>query len=238
MEMIDPLDLLPPPRSSTPSPRKGDQLFCNDRLEGSTAHIHIDKVGHEAAYIQGYHRGAECLVQHVLEKDGGDENVLIYPIVFLYRHHIELALKRILLRCPEMLGRQLTPDEEKHLADHRLDNLWSDLKPLIGPIYDAMLWREPEAADLEGINSYIRQLSDADPQSYSFRYSRKKKRNEASLPKTLTHINIRHFAEMMERLISYIDDIDTATSLYEEYCDEANAEYAYDCAVLRGDHDY
>jgi hypothetical protein len=49
--------------------------------------------------------------------DGGvekqsDQDYLVYPIMFLYRHHIELALKNIILRTPYLIDRALTDDEK------------------------------------------------------------------------------------------------------------------------------
>lgn len=50
-------------------------------------------------------------------------------MISLYPHHVELALKTIMLRIPYLLDRPLTEGEKKHLGKHRLDLLWRDLKP-------------------------------------------------------------------------------------------------------------
>jgi hypothetical protein len=68
------------------------------------------------AYKKGYRREAEKLVQHVLSDDA-DPNFLIYPIVFLYQRHLELTLKRILYRTPQLLGRAPTNAESDRLGD-------------------------------------------------------------------------------------------------------------------------
>jgi len=91
-------------------------------------------------------------------------------------------------------------------------------------IYQSVGWDKPESIDVEGIDDYIRQLSDQDPNSYCFRYSHSKK-GTRSLPADLKRLNLRHFAEMMSRIVSYIDGIDTATSVVEEWQDEMEADY-------------
>jgi hypothetical protein len=54
--------------------------------------------GDEYAYREGYRKGAQILVRAV-EETQSDQDFLVYPIVFLYRHHIELALKRVIKRA-------------------------------------------------------------------------------------------------------------------------------------------
>lgn len=43
-------------------------------------------------YCEGYLKGARILANYARNR-GHDQEVLIFPIAFLYRHHIELSLK-------------------------------------------------------------------------------------------------------------------------------------------------
>jgi hypothetical protein len=208
-------------------PRKGDHLFRGDLPDWpNNARLDIGSEGASLAYMKGYQRGAELLVQHVTEHHL-DKNVLVYPIVFLYRHHLELALKRIIRRSPRLLNRELTQNEIDHLERHRLNVLWDDLKPMFTEIFEAVGWNKPETADVEGVDDYVRQLSAVDLDSFSFRYPHSKK-GERSLPEDLKHVNLRHFVELMSRIASYIDGIDTATSAVEGWRDDMEAEYSGD----------
>lgn len=164
------------------------------------------------------------LAAHVVAGSGNDKNLLVYPIIFLYQHHLELAFKRIMRRVPSLLSRDLTRDEQCHLDKHRLDSLWQDLKPMFTEILEAVGWKRPDQADIEGVDDYIRQLSKVDPDGFSWRYAHSKKLSRL-LPKDLTPINLRHFAEMIDRLVTYVDLIDTATSVVEEWQDDMEAEY-------------
>jgi hypothetical protein len=211
--------------SLPPSPRKEDKLFRGD-LPDWHNNACLGSYGDSVAYTEGYRRGAELLVQHVVDHHS-DQDYLVYPIIFLYRHHLELALKRIISRSPRLLSRELTQEEKAHLQKHRLDLLWQDLKPMFAGICEAVEWDKPEVADVEGADAYIQQLTELDRNSLSFRYWQSKA-GERSLPEDLQRINLRHFAEMMNRLVRYIDGIDSATSLVEDWQDDMESSYGND----------
>jgi hypothetical protein len=154
-----------------------------------------------------------------------DRDYLVYPIILLYRRHIELALKEIILRAPYLIERPLTKDEKGHLGKHRLDFLWQDLKPMFAAICKAVGW-ESSTDDLDGVDDYVRQLSAVDADSFSSRYARSKK-GDRSLPPELGRINLRHLAEMLERLADYLDGIDGAIGQVEEFKSEMASDADY-----------
>jgi hypothetical protein len=206
--------------AAPPPPRKGDKLFRGDLRDWKNNACLRD--GDECAYREGYRRGAQLLVQAVGET-GRDQDLLVYPIVFLYRHHIELALKRIIRQAPYLIERSLTKLENDHLGQHRLDWLWQDFKPMAAAISKAAGWDELPAEDVGGIDDYIRQLFEIDPRSYSLRYAHSKT-GDPSLPKELTHINLRHFGELMERLSNYLEGLEAGSSHLVDLKQEMEAE--------------
>jgi hypothetical protein len=211
------------------APRKGDLLFRGDLRDWTNnACLDVMRNGDPIAYKEGYRRGSEILARYV-DENARDQDFLVYPIVFLYRHHIELALKRIITRAPYLIDRPLSEKEKQHLGKHRLDLLWNDLKPMMDEICKTTGWRVPPSTDIEGIDDYIRQLSEIDADSFSFRYAQSKK-GTRSLPSDLRHINLRHFAEMMERLASYIGGIDDSTEFLLETKTEMEAEWRSEMA--------
>jgi len=216
------LPVLPPP------PRKGDQLFRDDLPDHSNASAQ----GEQAEYSEGYRRGARVLVEHVL-KNPQDRDFLVFPIIFLYRHHIELALKKIIMLAPYLIDRELTKFEQDNLDQHRLDRLWRDLKPMFAAIYEALGWPAPEPVDIEGIDDYIAQISRVDPRSDAFRYSYSKKR-KPSLPVELRWINLRNFAELIERLAHYFEGIEMAAQELADFKGEQEADYRNEMFWLGG----
>ena len=192
--------------------------------------------GDEFAYREGYRRGAQTLVRAVQEAQS-DQDFLVYPIVFLYRHHVELALKRIIRQTPYLIERPLTKLENDHLEQHRLDLLWEDFKPMAAAICKAAGWDELPAEDVEGIGDYIHQLCEVDPRSYSLRYAHSKK-GDPSLPKELTHINLRHFGELMERLANYLDGLEAGAGHLEDLKQELEADMMADYYSDYASEDY
>ena len=67
------------------------------------------------------------LVEHVIQQQC-DQGYLVYPVVFLYWHHIELAPKNILLTHAVLIDRPFTETEKQHLGRHRSDVLWQDFE--------------------------------------------------------------------------------------------------------------
>jgi hypothetical protein len=58
----------------------------------------------------GYRRAANVLAEHA--RQHGGEAFLFYPILFLYRHHVELMLKNLILAFDEAEVRSITQAEE------------------------------------------------------------------------------------------------------------------------------
>jgi hypothetical protein len=146
------------------------------------------------------------LVEHVVVHQR-DQDYLVYPIIFLYRHSIELALKGLLRRAPILIKRPLTEKESKHQkSEHCLEVLWKDLKPIFSTICTASGWGPPDEADIEGVDSYIHQLTELDPYSFSGRYPCSQKGVPAPLL-NFKRINLRHFAELLEQLANYFDGL-------------------------------
>jgi hypothetical protein len=108
------------------------------------------------------------LIEYVCQ-NGRDQDFLVYPIIFLYRHHIELMLKRRIRLAPYLTDNSLAEKEKRDLDRHRLDLLWDDLKKMLPAIYNAAGWGKPNAANIDGINEYIGQLCQMDADSFSFR---------------------------------------------------------------------
>ena len=201
--------------SRPPRPRKDDRLFrCDLPCESDNVRLCCDP----DAYKIGYRRAAEHVVQYVLghPRESGS---LTLPFLFLYRHHVELALKRIIYCTPGLLRRDLTKSELAHLEHHDLCQLWHDLEPILASIFEAVNWKKPKAEDLDGIREYVRQLAGVDPFSTRFRYWKSKGGN-SSLPATLPDFNIRHFSEMMGRLADFLEALDTATTAVSEMLEE------------------
>ncbi len=196
-----------------PWPKKGDQLFATDSDWWHNACLNYDCSW--GIYARGYKTGADVLVQHVLDTHSG-QDYLIYPIVFLYQQFIELRLKELIRN-----GSQLIDNPRDIPMHHSILNLWADCRKILEEI-----WPDGDKADLNAVEDCIKEFSNIDPRSMSFRYPVDKDGNP-SLPQELTHINIRHLGEVMQGIASLLDGCDAGIDAMLDYKAEMNS-YRYD----------
>src|SRR5579863_1833172 len=111
-----------------PWPRKGDVLF-----DAGSDWWHSACVGWAPdqwmGYAEGYKLGADLLVQNVMETRS-HRDFLVYPIVFLYRQALEIALKHLIIR-----GSQLLDADENPPTHHSLVRLWQKCRPILEEVW-------------------------------------------------------------------------------------------------------
>jgi hypothetical protein len=133
-----------------PPPRKGDVLFGGgDESQTNACIAHWHDV--EWTYSTGFRRAAGYLAAQVCET-GREQDTLIYPIVYLYRHQVGLALKSIIGVASALLERELSEADRKKLGQHRLAELWGVARPLLDPVCELAGNPPFPSDDLEGIS--------------------------------------------------------------------------------------
>lgn len=215
-----------------PPPRKSDVLFGIGT--DWQANACINSFDPAMAYQDGYRRAALQLAEYVCEAGRG-QDYLVYPIVYLYRHHVELTLKSIIDAAAFVTDCPLTDKDIDALGRHDLARLWKLARQMLDPACELGGESPLPADDLEGIDSYIDQLHQHDPDGTRFRYSTtkvkgQKARRQPSLPSNLKHINIRNFAEHMEKLSDYLEGLDNWIG------DLVDAKIEYQAQRMRDGH--
>jgi hypothetical protein len=205
-------------------PRKGDAVIPSptplDRYRGDPAD----------AYAFGYRMAANILAEHV--RGQGCEAVLFYPVVFLYRHHVELMLKNLIFAFNDPAVRRVTESEELSKEDrdslqtgkkaHSLHALWGRLLPMVKALGGVVSDEE-----IKGISSYIQQLTEIDPHSVSFRYATGFEETKAALGRAQKEgalVDLQTFAEAMERLAGILGGLDSYVGEIIGYCDGSGDE--------------
>jgi hypothetical protein len=203
-----------------PAPEADDVLFAFDSRDPmANACLNISWRP-DLFYSSGYLEGARQLVHHVL-RTHSDQDMLIFPIVFLYRHHVELLLKRLLMVTSSVVNKSLSAAEVKHLRKHRIDLLWNDVKQTLYASCRGASAAPPTKENVAGVDSYVKQLTNVDRDSQSFRYPTS---NEGSATLSgLTRINIRTFAERMESLCNFLGSIEGNLQLHLDFEAEMRA---------------
>lgn len=128
---------------------------------------------------------------------------MIYPLMYLYRHYIELRLKMLLKNVLELLDETETERLNELLDGHSLEPLWQNIAARLPAVCEIGNERPIPKEDTSGVYSYIRQLVEHDPDGQRFRYH-VSKTGETSLKDT-RYVNSRQFAQRMEQLAEYLD---------------------------------
>lgn len=195
-----------------PWPNKDDDLLelGDDWTNNATLNYSSDELN---IYSEGYKQAGDILSER-LQKNRTGLDFLVYPLIFLYRHHIELELKIIVKE-----GSYLLDGERIMRNHHKLNNLWDDAKKIIEKI-----WPDGEKDELNAVEKTVLQLSDLDPGSFAFRYDRDKDGNKPN--PDLKHIDIKKFSEVINNISAFFDGVGTAISVYIEHQEDMKRDFS------------
>jgi hypothetical protein len=142
-------------------------------------------------YTEGYRLAAEILIERIADT-GFDQDFLVYPIGFLYRHYIELSLKDII-----GTGQELADYDSAPPGGHELQRLWEKARVHIEREFSG------ESSHLARADELIAELARTDPTSQTFRY-RVDTRGRAHLEDQEV-LNLGQFAEAMRELSVFLE---------------------------------
>ncbi len=176
---------------SLPWPAEGDLLFTSGHQDWQNNACLTWTEGN-SIHLEGYKLAADQLVT-TIEAGGHDQDFLVYPIVFLYRHHLELLLKEL-----RATGWRLYDWDLNANGGHKLPGLWKDCRKVIEET-----WPNAPGSDADVVGRLIAEFDAMDPNSTAFRYSTSMK-GEKSLPDDIAHLNLRHLRQTMDRLSLFL----------------------------------
>jgi hypothetical protein len=142
-------------------------------------------------YIEGYRLAAEFLIERVANT-AFDQDFLVYPICFLYRHYVELSLKDII-----GTGQELVDEDSAPPGGHELQKLWVKARLHIEREFSG------ETSQLTRADELIAELADTDATSQTFRY-RVDNRGRPHLAGQEV-LNLGQFAEAMRELSRFLE---------------------------------
>jgi hypothetical protein len=183
------------------------------------------------AFAEGYHVAGKVLAEK-LASDEGYADYEGYPILFLYRHALELYLKAVVYRGAMLLGlvSERRIDTTRLFTRHEL----VPLLPHVKAIWETQAWGF-EGSDLTSFDDFadlIHSLENVDPQSYAFRYPINRT-GEAHLPHHFV-VNVVSFARSMDGLLHLLRG--ATVGLKEEFQLEAQARYELEHFLEDHDH--
>lgn len=198
---------------------KGDQLFTNDevrtRFDKITNYSYTDyKLKSFSVLAFTYKEAADRLVESLENFTPRFNSYPTPPIVYLYRHYLELHLK--------YFAQELIPEfrNSPNRYNHKIGELWQKLKPIL--IQTSQL-NTYEVSEIEAVEECIMEFADIDPDSFAFRYPIDKKGQPLLLGKPrlqdISYINLQHLAEKMAGIYRFLSELDL---LMMQYSNRAN----------------
>lgn len=149
-----------------PWPVKGREFWGQDDSKHTDAHIHwIRDLGFDLA--DAFKLVGDFAIAEVSRGgDGTHPDRFALPILYLYRHAIELQLKLIVRQAIRLrlLERSNGLDDLLN-SEHDLKRLWSNARMAM-----QKRWPGAKPTDLQVVQEYIFILDDIDPDGQRFRY--------------------------------------------------------------------
>lgn len=182
-----------------PWPKKGDKVFTSDGDFGYLIRTQAQESWE--TYIHSYRMGAEMLVERTHETLA--LNWLIFPIVYLYRHYLELRLKSLIWHGDILAGEPLTKLDNQH----SLGALWRICRRKLEQ------WQKDcPKDDLDAVESTILEFDTIDPKSQAARYPTER---DGSPSRILgKDINLDTFAKTLKKTSNFLD---SAADIFSEY---------------------
>lgn len=163
-------------------------------------------------YADGYRMAAEDLCNLVLETEKSID-FYVYPIIYLYRHYIELRLKEILDHSSQLL------DEDFDLPKtHDIKVCWTKVRKTI-----ISIWPEEEEDTLNEMETLIDAINNIDKKSDAFRYPIDRNLNHHL--QDVLFINLKNFQELIKPLCDNLDGIIQSIRVAEQHKSEMLTAY-------------
>lgn len=173
-----------------PWPKLDERLLRSDLPDWKNNAVLNWRSEHTWGYTEGYRLAVQLLASAVVES-GRNQDKLVYPIVFLARHAVEISMKRIVELEPQR------PTTTAPRASHDLLAIWKECKAVL-------LDYSPDSAEVWAVERQVEELHSIDPKSVAFRYDKNLDGSQA-IPAEFTHLNLRHFAAVVEKLLSFLE---------------------------------
>lgn len=175
-------------------PKKGDRPFSESPDWQRNASI--ARHGHERLVLMmtGYKAAADLMVERAA-RSGYDRDTLVFPIVFNYRHFIELSLKYLIATY----GRSI--NVEPNWKSHDLAELWRTFKRVLKGHGD----HDPDRTN-QAVEHIIAEFAKVDPQSFAYRYPVDRDGNLLELGQN--ELDLQSLADVMKGLDGYFTGCD------------------------------
>ena len=174
-------------------PNEKENLFIEERSFETGSWI-SNPANNFYLYSEGYKLAGD-LVYNEMKNNSKNNNLLIYPLVFNYRQHIELCLKKLV-----NLGYEKLKINKVFLEIHNLEKLWFQLRNDILINFNNKI----ESKYLDNIERLLIEFNSVD-NACAFRFPIKTKRDNYGKALEIDTIDFENFKIVIDKIIYYLD---------------------------------
>lgn len=177
--------------------------------------------------IEGYRDASSKLLNELLIAEKVDWlkiDSLIYPILFSFRHYLELIIKDT-IRNYNLIDKKISSDEIGFKKEHSILNLWSLLKSRIienYKDYDKEIYKQCVVENISVENMLI-EINNLDEYSFGFRYPFQVVDYGKNIKSKIVYmfgelkIDLHNLNESMSKLINYFEGLNSqSVSILDE----------------------
>lgn len=146
-------------------------------------------------YNEGFRRAAEILGNHISQFPD-DIQDLTMPVMYCYRHAVEVRLKRLWT-----VANSLSESTTQPLIGHDLRKLWRKVKPILSQRIPP---HRRGLSELDTAEIVVHELADLDPRGEGFRYPEKLGGGPSLHPDV--SVNLHNVWTVMPKLLEFLDD--------------------------------
>ncbi|HEY9693692.1 MAG TPA: hypothetical protein V6D15_15920 [Oculatellaceae cyanobacterium] len=168
-----------------------------------------------AVFAKGYKFAANLIAEELIESYNFPY-YQAYPVVFLYRHALELQLKSIIYGVAKLLFFKDIEDIDNKLYNHH------DLSKLSEKAYHVITQAFPDDVTLQKLLEKVvrvaKDFSEIDPNSFAYRYPINK--NGEHSTQRNQFVNLRSLATHMDNLLSELEVIEFGLNVETDLAQE------------------
>ncbi len=207
-------------------PKKGGKAFASAQ---DGAYFHIPSI---RSFVPPHATAFKEAAEVVLDKCEGDgdrpkNDIFIFPVMYLYRHGIELNLKSII---NVGVGLEFFEKDavEEDLKLHNLAKLWNHARRLL-----LHRWSTSDPEPLKATEAVINELHQSDPNGQVFRYAADKDGKRHRYEKLPDHISVVKLKQTMDGVFNFLEatwaaleeDLSNMLEMRAEWEREMRSEY-------------
>lgn len=181
-----------------------NNIFKRGQHHHLNACLNFSLYNRSARYCNGYYIAAQQLIKDLNINNSGID-LIVYPIIYLYRQYIELALKIAIKKS-----------RQKQKPTHNLITLWNKVNGELNKLsrLDCNLKKHITLEKINLITEMITKIHNIDEKGTSFRYH--EDNNEKNNLMDINHIDLYELFNNMERFKNIFDEIISTLDYFDK----------------------